>query len=262
MTDYAPNQPDPHPPAGEPIVRAEGVSKVFRLKRGDVYALREVDLDVDRGEYLSIMGPSGSGKSTLFNLIGALDRQTAGTVRLGPLELGELGSRQLAYVRCNYVGYIFQAYNLIPALTALKNVALPAYFQGMAPADADAKAAARLEQVGLGRRLDHRPGELSGGQQQRVAIARALINDPAIILSDEPTANLDLHTGGEIIALLKSLSVREGVTVITTTHDHKMLAESDRVVWIKEGRVDRIRTRDELDIDTGEIAVAGGGEAP
>jgi putative ABC transport system ATP-binding protein len=199
------------------------------------------------------MGPSGSGKSTLFNLIGALDRPTAGTVQIGPLDLTTLGDEELAYVRCQYIGYIFQTYNLVLSLTALANVALPCLFRGDSPEAAEAAAARVLERVGLGHRLTHRPGELSGGQQQRVAIARALVNEPAILLADEPTGNLDLQTGDEVIALLKGLAESSGVTVISATHDHKMLSRSDRVLWIRDGRVDRIQNRDELNIVVGEL---------
>ena len=222
-----------------------------------VYALNGVSLEVFRSEYLSIMGPSGSGKSTLFNIVGALDKPSEGDVKIGPLSLPRLSSRELAYVRCNYIGYVFQAYNLIPSLTAVKNVSLPAVFQGLTPDEADERAATRLKQVGLGHRLDHRPGELSGGQQQRVAIARALVNDPTIILADEPTANLDLHTGAEIIDIFKNLTRDEGVTMICTTHDHKMLANSDRVVWIRDGKVEKIKTASEIDIAEGTIEVGG-----
>lgn len=242
---------------GSRLIQVSDVSKVFHLRKQDVYALRDVSLDIFRAEYLSIMGPSGSGKSTLFNIIGALDKPSKGSVTIGPLNLTKLSSRQLAYVRCNYIGYVFQAYNLIPSLTALKNVSLPRIFLGDTPEKADEAATRRLEQVGLGHRLQHRPGELSGGQQQRVAIARALANDPTIILADEPTANLDLHTGAEIIDILKGLSVTDGVTVITATHDHKMLANSDRVLWIRDGQVNKIQTRDELDIEEGDISVGG-----
>jgi putative ABC transport system ATP-binding protein len=242
---------------GDVLIEVENVSKIYYLKRETVYALKDVSLQVFRSEYLSIMGPSGSGKSTLFNIIGALDHPTEGRVQIGPLDLTKLTSRQLAFVRCNYIGYIFQAYNLTQSLTALKNVSLPRVFMGATPDEADEVAAERLTQVGLGHRLDHRPGELSGGQQQRVAIARALVNDPTIILADEPTANLDLQTGSEIIDILKNLSVDEGVTVITATHDHKMLANSDRVLWIREGQVDRIERREEMDIEEGTIEVGG-----
>ncbi|MEL7089582.1 MAG: ABC transporter ATP-binding protein [Planctomycetota bacterium] len=238
----------------EPLVAVTDVTKVFPLKgKQEVRALDGVSLTVNRGEYLSIMGPSGSGKSTLFNIIGALDKPTSGDVRIGPLSLPTLKPKQLAYVRGQHLGYIFQAYNLIPSLTAIKNVALPKVFAGVDPKDADAAAAERLEQVGLGHRLTHRPDELSGGQQQRVAIARALINDPTLILADEPTANLDLTTGGQIIGLLKDLTTQQGVTVISATHDHQMLAQSDRVAWVKDGRIEKLQTADELDIKAGQI---------
>jgi putative ABC transport system ATP-binding protein len=242
---------------GDRLIKVTDVSKIYHLREQKVYALRDVSLEIFRGEYLSIMGPSGSGKSTLFNIVGALDRPSKGSVEIGPLNLPRLSSRQLAFVRCNYIGYVFQAYNLIPSLTATRNVALPAIFRGLSPDEADAVANKRLTQVGLGERLDHRPGELSGGQQQRVAIARALVNDPTIILADEPTANLDLHTGAEIIDIMKGLSVNEGVTVITATHDHKMLQNSDRVLWIKDGQVDKIQTAEELEIEEGTIEIGG-----
>jgi putative ABC transport system ATP-binding protein len=251
----------PTPPSpvalGQPLIEIRGVTKLYRLRGEEVYALRDIDVDILRGEYLSIMGPSGSGKSTLFNIVGALDRPTAGTVNIGPLDLTRLTSRQLAYVRCNYIGYIFQSYNLIPSLTALANVALPRILLGADTAAANDAAARTLAQVGLGHRLDHRPDELSGGQQQRVAIARALVNDPTIILADEPTGNLDLHTGEEIIALLKDLAVKQGVTVITATHDYKMLNTSDRVLWIREGRVERLERRENLDIRVGTLQTSG-----
>ena len=252
MTDPQPSMHD-HVKHGDTLITVTGVSKIFKLREEKVYALRDVNVEIFRGEYLSIMGPSGSGKSTLFNIIGALDRPSEGSARIGPLDLTKLTSRQLAYVRCNYIGYIFQAYNLIASLTAVKNVALPAVFQGKTPDEADQKAAEVLTAVGLGHRLDHRPDELSGGQQQRVAIARALVNDPTIILADEPTANLDLKTGSDIIALLKQLCTERGVTVITATHDHKMLVNSDRVLWIKQGQVEKIERVADMDIEVGGI---------
>jgi len=249
-------------PRGEALIRVRDVSKVYRMRAQEVYALRGVTVDIMSGEYLSIMGPSGSGKSTLFNMIGALDTPSSGTVTIGPLDLTRLSSRQLAYVRSNYIGYIFQMYNLIPSLSALKNVALSRLFTGASPQEADEAAARTLTTVGLSHRLHHRPDQLSGGQQQRVAVARALVNDPAIILADEPTANLDFHTGAEIIELLKKLSVEQGVTVVTATHDHKMLANSDRVLWIKDGAVDRLEKREDLHIDEGEVVSLEAGEEP
>ena len=242
---------------GDEFIFVHDISKIYRLRGEDVYALNNVDLTIYRGEYLSIMGPSGSGKSTLFNIIGALDHPTKGYAKIGPLRLTELSSSELAYVRCNYLGYIFQTYNLVASLTALKNVALPHVLMGNTPEESDQAAAKALERVGLGHRLEHRPGELSGGQQQRVAIARALVNEPSIILADEPTGNLDLQTGEEIITILKHLSAEEGVTIITATHDHKMLKQSDRVVYIRDGQIDSIKRRDELDIEEGTIEVGG-----
>ncbi len=250
-------QKEPNAEPLDTLVVVRDVSKVYKLRREVVYALSDIDLAVFRGEYLSIMGPSGSGKSTLFNIIGALDRPSHGNVQIGPLDLTRLSSRELAYVRSNYIGYVFQAYNLIPSLSALKNVALPRLFTGASAKEADHAASERLKQVGLGHRLEHRPDELSGGQQQRVAIARALVNDPVLILADEPTANLDLKTGAEVIEILKGLSVNQGVTIITATHDHKMLANSDRVVWIGDGHIAKVQNREELSIEEGKISVGG-----
>ena len=235
------------------LIRVEDLSKIFHLGKMSVHALRGVSVEIFAGEYLSIMGPSGSGKSTLFNMIGALDRPTEGRVVIGDIDLTQMPSRKLAYIRCNYIGYIFQAYNLIPSLTALDNVALPLTFRGMVREEAEHRAGDVLTEVGLADRLTHRPDELSGGQQQRVAIARALANEPSIILADEPTGNLDLKTGQGIINLLKSLSVDRGVTVITATHDHKMLSISDRIMWIKDGMCERLERREDVEIRVGKV---------
>ena len=235
------------------IVHVEKVTKTYGTETNVIYALREVTLDVFEGEYLSIMGPSGSGKSTLFNMIGGLDSGTAGDVEIGGVDLNRLSDGQLAFFRGRHIGYIFQAYNLIASLTAIKNVALPAVLAGNSPDKAAAKAEEALTRVGLADRLLHRPDELSGGQQQRVAIARALVNSPTIILADEPTANLDLHTGGEVIDLLQRLCRELGATVITATHDHKMLKASDRIAWIKDGQLERIEDAKALDIEVGSI---------
>ncbi len=237
----------------ETLVRLRGVTKIFGSRSNPVYALQGVDLDIFRNEYLSIMGPSGSGKSTLFNMIGGLDRSSEGTVEIGGVSLADLTEGQRSYFRGHHIGYIFQSYNLISSMTALHNVSLPAMLSGATKEESAAKAEECLVSVGLGHRLHHRPDELSGGQQQRVAIARALVNDPSIILADEPTANLDLHTGEEIINLLTKFCRELGVTVITATHDHKMLKTSDRIVWIKDGKVDRIENVAGLDIQEGTI---------
>jgi len=235
------------------LIHLRNVSKTY----GDTYALRDVDLDIHAGEYLSIMGPSGSGKSTLFNMIGGLDHCTSGTVEIGGVKLGELTDGQLAYFRGRHIGYVFQSYNLIPSMTALKNVALPAVLAGNSTAEAESRAREVLGKVGLSERVDHRPDELSGGQQQRVAIARALVNTPTIILADEPTANLDLHTGEQIIELLQGLCADLHITIVTATHDHKMLKASHRIVWIKDGRVDRIENVADLTIEEGGMERAG-----
>lgn len=237
----------------EILFRIRGLNKAFHLGKMTVYALRDVDLDIFRGEYLSVMGPSGSGKTTLFNMIGALDRPSSGEITVASVDLTRLSRKELAYFRGNHIGYVFQAYNLIFSYTAIDNVALPLIFSGRATEDAVARAKEVLTMVGLGNRMTHRPDELSGGQQQRVAIARALANDPAIILADEPTANLDTQTGEEIIGLLSQLSKESGVTVVTATHDHKMLDASDRIVWIKDGQVDRLQLRSELEIRVGGV---------
>jgi putative ABC transport system ATP-binding protein len=235
--------------ADDIIIQAENVKKLYRLTGEDIWALKGISLSIRRGEFLSIMGPSGSGKSTFFNQIGALDQPTEGKVFFDNQSVFDLSESQQAWFRCNRIGYIFQTFNLIEVLTALQNVTLPMTFQGAPPDEADRRGTAILERVGLGHRLHHRPGELSGGQQQRVAIARALANTPMVILADEPTGNLDTQTGTEIIELLKRLNREEGVTVICATHDVKMLSSSDRVCWIRDGRLDRVSTGDEFRIE-------------
>ncbi|RLG45742.1 MAG: ABC transporter ATP-binding protein [Thermoproteota archaeon] len=244
--------------SSDTVVEVIDLKKYYFLRGETVKALDGINLTVKRGEYLSIMGPSGSGKTTLFNMIGALDTPTEGKVYVEGLELNKLRREQLAWFRCHYIGYIFQTFNLIPVLTALENVALPMVFAGVKKEERIEKAKKLLEAVGLGDRVHHRPTELSGGQQQRVAIARALANDPAIILADEPTGNLDLTTGLNIIHLLKKLSVEKQTTVITATHDPKMIDVSDRVVWIRDGKVEKIRKREEIKVEAGKVeGIAG-----
>jgi putative ABC transport system ATP-binding protein len=235
------------------IVRVSKVTKTFQLGKVEVKALQGVDLEIAAGEYLSIMGPSGSGKTTLFNMIGGLDKPTSGKVFIDEVDIAQLDAYELAWLRCRKIGYIFQTFNIIQVMTALENVTLPMIFGGMNNDAAVEKGIELLELVGLGDRFRHKPFELSGGQQQRVAAARALANDPAIILADEPTGNLDLTTGEEIITLLKQLSKERDVTIISATHDIKMLNVSDRVVWIRDGRIDRIEDREELSISVGQI---------
>lgn len=235
------------------VIRAIGVKKYYGKADNVTKALDGVTLDVFRGEYLSIMGPSGSGKSTLFNMIGGLDSPTDGMVFIDEIDAAQLDSYELAWMRCHKIGYIFQSYNILPVLTALENLTLPMLFAGLQPDEARDEAADILKRVGLGERLFHRPYELSGGQQQRVAIARAIANDPVIILADEPTANLDVHTGQEIIDLLLQLKDEDNVTIISATHDMKMLHVSDRILWIRDGQVQRIENREDLDIRIGRI---------
>jgi len=235
------------------IVRTKNVRKTYRMGVEEVHALRGVSLTVAAGEYISIMGPSGSGKSTLFNMIGGLDKPSSGSVYIDEVDVAELDAYELAWLRCRKIGYIFQSFNLIPVMTALENVTLPMVFAGTGTDEARDKGVALLEKVGLGERVLHKPFELSGGQQQRVVIARAMANDPAIILADEPTGNLDLSTGKEIIEMLKQMNDEYDVTIITATHDMKMLAASDRIIWIRDGRVDRIERREDLDINVGDI---------
>ncbi|MDJ0720977.1 MAG: ABC transporter ATP-binding protein [Desulfobacterales bacterium] len=235
------------------IVRVTNVTKTFQLGKIAVHALKGVDLEIPTGQYVSIMGPSGSGKSTLFNMIGGLDKPTSGKVYIDEVDVSQLDAYELAWLRCRKIGYIFQTFNIIQVMTALENVTLPMTFAGMHNDEAIEKGMDLLDLVGLGDRFQHKPFELSGGQQQRVAIARALANDPAIILADEPTGNLDLNTGEEIISLLQNLSHERNVTVISATHDIKMLNVSDLVVWIRDGRIDKTESRDELTISIGRI---------
>ena len=235
------------------VVRVKSVTKTFKLGKIDVQALKGVDLEISKGDYISIMGPSGSGKSTLFNMIGGLDKPSSGKVFIDEVDIAQLDAYELAWLRCRKIGYIFQTFNIIQVMTALENVTLPMVFAGLNNDAAVEKGMQLLDLVGLADRFSHKPFELSGGQQQRVAVARALANDPAIILADEPTGNLDLTTGEEIIALLKRLSQERSVTVISATHDFKMLNVSDRVIWIRDGRVDKIENREELSISIGQI---------
>ena len=199
------------------------------------------------------MGPSGSGKSTFFNMIGGLDKPTEGKVYIDEVDIAQLDAYELAWMRCHKIGYIFQTFNLIPVMTALENVMMPMVFAGLTTADAQDKAAEILKRVELGHRIFNKPSEMSGGQQQRVAIARAFANDPAIILADEPTGNLDQNTGSLIIELLRGLNEEKGVTVISATHDHKMLAVSDRILWFTDGQLMKVSRREEMKIETGHI---------
>ena len=237
----------------EAIITTSEVTKVYRMGEEEVHALAGISLDILRGEYVSIMGPSGSGKSTFFNIVGGLDTPSSGEVYIEGYKLSDLNSRQLAWVRCTKIGFIFQSFNLIPAMTAQDNVAIARIFAGYPPREARKDAAEVLDRVGLGHRLTHLPSEVSGGQQQRIAIARALVNKPEIILADEPTGNLDLKTGQEIIDILNDMKESLGITIITATHDMKMLSASDTVVWINGGKIEKTARKGEIDIEIGTI---------
>lgn len=234
-------------------VKTVGVIKEFQMGGSILRALKGIDVEIKRGEYISIMGPSGSGKSTLFNMIGALDRPSSGSVYIDDVNLLELSPAEIAWLRCWKIGYIFQTFNLIPVMTALENVTLPMIFAGLSASQRKEKGMVLLEKVGLDKRADHKPNELSGGQQQRVAIARSLANGPSIILADEPTGNLDLRTGRDIINILRGMNKDENVTIISATHDLKMLDASDRVIYIRDGLVEQIKARAELQLEIGTI---------
>jgi len=229
------------------VVEAIDLKKYYRMGKFIVKALDGVTFSIKRREYVSIMGPSGSGKTTLFNMVGGLDRPTAGKVYIDGVDIAMLDAYELAWLRANKIGYIFQTFNLIPVLTALENVMLPMIFVGTPYDQALERARKLLEQVGLGKFTHHKPSELSGGQQQRVAIARAFANNPSIILADEPTGNLDLTTGLNVIKLLKKLNEESGVTIVTATHDLKMVDVSDRIIWIRDGKIEKIELRRDIE---------------
>ncbi len=239
--------------AEEVVIRGLDIWKTYTMGKVETHALRGATLSIRRGEYLSIMGPSGSGKSTLFNMIGGLGKPTSGKVYIDQVDIAQLDADELAWLRCRKIGYIFQSYNLIATMTCLENVTLPMAFAGMDGDDARDKAVEILELVGLGHRLLHKPTELSGGQQQRVAIARSLANSPEIVLADEPTANLDQKTGEEMIELLARLRDDLGVTIISATHDLKMLRRSDRIMWIKDGQIIKVAAPAEIDFSSAEF---------
>jgi putative ABC transport system ATP-binding protein len=219
------------------VITAQELTKVYKMGEMEVHALRGLSMEVQRGEVVAIMGPSGSGKSTLMNILGCLDRPTSGEYSLDGVEVAGMDDDQLANVRNHKIGFVFQSFNLLSRRTAISNVELPLRYSGTANGRKE-KARAALEAVGLSDRMTHRPYELSGGQQQRVAIARALVNEPAMIMADEPTGNLDSKVGQEIIDLLLSLNQKRGTTLVIVTHDPKVAAQTQRVIRVRDGVVE------------------------
>ncbi len=218
------------------VIELRDVTRTYVMGDNEVHALRGVSLRVERGESIAIMGPSGSGKTTLMNTLGCLDRPTSGQYLLLGQDVSALSKAELAVVRGRRIGFVFQAYNLLPRTSALENVAMPLLYQGVGRHERLERAKAELERLGLGDRLTHEPSQLSGGQQQRVAIARALVTQPALILADEPTGNLDTHSGEEVMALLTALN-REGVTIVLITHDQEVADMAGRQVHLRDGRL-------------------------
>jgi putative ABC transport system ATP-binding protein len=226
------------------VIHTEGLTKDYELGAETVHALRDIDLEIPRNAYVAIMGPSGSGKSTLMNLIGCLDTPTAGEYWLNGTAVSGLEDDDLAAIRNREIGFVFQTFNLLPRATALHNVELPLIYGGTSARERRERAEHVLDQVGLADRMDHRPSELSGGQRQRVAIARALVNDPAILLADEPTGNLDTTTGSEIMALFDELH-GSGQTIILVTHEHDIAEHAHRAITLRDGYIESDSARPE-----------------
>ena len=223
----------------EAVMKVENLTKIFESAAGRVVALKNVNISIRKGEFVAIVGPSGSGKSTLLNIIGALDRPSSGKVMIRGVDIFSLRDSEIATLRNYLIGFIFQSYNLISRSTVIKNVELPTIISGMSAAERRRRAMKMLEVLGIGDKADFKPSSLSGGQQQRVAIARALMNDPAIILADEPTGNLDTKTGQEVFDLLRMLSSKFRRTIIMVTHNPELAEASDRAIFIRDGMVEK-----------------------
>ena len=250
MTKTNPTTSDAEKPV---IIRTLGLVKSYQMGEKTTYALGGVAITICRGEFIAVLGPSGSGKTTLFNMIGALDSPTQGRVLIDEVDVAQLSAEELAFLRCRKIGYIFQSYNLIRYMTALENVTVPMAFAGVPTEEARRRGMGLLRLVGLEDRWSHRPKEMSGGQQQRVAIARSLSNQPKILLCDEPTANLDLKTGEEILGILRRINEEQNVTIICATHDHRLLDVCDRMMWIRDGRIERVQRREDVTVRVGRI---------
>ena len=256
MSVISNTQPAPRPGGEEEkpvIIRTINLKKSYQMGKVITEALRGITVEIIRGEFLCVMGPSGSGKTTFFNMVGGLDSPTSGRVFIDEVDVAQLNAIELAFLRCRKIGYIFQSYNLVQYMTALENVTVPMAFAGVDSDEARDRGMGLLELVGLAERWFHKPIERSGGQQQRVAIARSMANNPQILLCDEPTGNLDLKTGAEIHGILKRLNTERGVTVICATHDHRLIDMSDRIMWIRDGTVERLADRSDVTVETGAI---------
>ena len=225
--------------SSESVIAFEGVTKVYGSGEAAAYALRGVDMEIGKGEFVAIMGPSGSGKSTAMNIIGCLDTPTSGSYRFGGVDVGALERNQRALLRRHYLGFVFQGFNLLGRTSALENVELPLIYRGLAAAERHKTAMKALQSVGLESFADHTPGELSGGQQQRVAIARAIVTEPLVLLADEPTGNLDTARSIEVMELLRRFNEELGITVIMVTHEEEMAAYAKRVIHFRDGRIER-----------------------
>jgi len=219
------------------LIRLQNLSRIYEMGSETIYALRDVSLEIERGEYVAIMGPSGSGKSTLMNLIGCLDTPSRGSYLLNGKQVSQMNDNELARIRNEEVGFVFQTFNLLPRATSLKNVELPLVYAGVSAKDREQRAKIALEQVDLTSRMNHRPNELSGGQRQRVAIARALVNAPSMLLADEPTGNLDSKTGLEILGLFDRLH-HAGNTILLVTHEADVAAYANRTVHLRDGQIE------------------------
>lgn len=225
------------------LIETYGLTKIYRMGRAEIRAVDNVNLAIEKGEFVSIMGRSGSGKTSLLNLIGCLDRPTAGSIFIDRIEVTKLPPNKLPRIRREKIGFVFQQFNLIPTLTALENVELPLRYAGVGGKERVRRAREVLERVGLGERLNHRPSELSGGECQRVAIARAIVNRPLIILADEPTGELDTQTAAEIVSLLRELNQESGLTIVVVTHDPEVARGTHRTIYLRDGHIVREERR-------------------